>query len=112
MLFLFYLAARAESLFFDSVPVDKIGKKKSFVINLAPTYFFSNLGIKNERMSNLEYLGNDMIEAGNEFGTTTPYGAALIRVGHTEKKYNKFSKKNIRFKFSFYSKFLKSGWVY
>ena len=27
MLFLFYLAARAESLFFDSVPVDKIGKK-------------------------------------------------------------------------------------
>ena len=37
-------------------------------------------------MSNLEYLGCDMIEAGNEFGTTTPYGAALIRVGQTEKK--------------------------
>ena len=63
----FLSAARAESLFFDSVPVDKIG-------------------IKNERMSNLEYLGTDMIEAGNEFGTTTPYGAALIRVGQTEKK--------------------------
>jgi len=70
-------AARAESLFFDSVPVDKIG-------------------IKNERMSNLEYLGNDMIEAGNEFGTTTPYGAALIRVGHTEKKLGLLEKEYIR----------------
>ena len=26
-------------------------------------------------------------EAGNEFGTTSPYGAALIRVGQTEKKW-------------------------
>ena len=43
-------------------------------------------GIKNERMSNLEYLGSDMIEAGNEFGTTTPYGSSLIRAGQTEKK--------------------------
>ena len=43
-------------------------------------------GIKNERMSNLEYLGSDMIEAGNEFGTTTPYGSSLVRVGQTEKK--------------------------
>ena len=60
-------AARAESLFFDNVPVDKIG-------------------LKNERLTNLEYLGNDMIEAGNEFGTGTPYGSALIRVGQTEQK--------------------------
>jgi len=70
-------AARAESLFFDSVPVDKIG-------------------IKNERMSNLEYLGSDMIEAGNEFGTTSPYGAALIRVGQTEKKLGLLEKEYIR----------------
>jgi len=70
-------AARAESLFFDNVPVDKIG-------------------IKNERMSNLEYLGCDMIEAGNEFGTTTPYGAALIRVGQTEKKLGLLEKEYIR----------------
>ena len=34
-----------------------------------------------------------MIEGGNEFGSTTPYGAALIRVGQTEKKY-----KNLRSK--------------
>ena len=60
-------AARAESLFFDNVPVDKIG-------------------LKNERLTNLEYLGNDMIEAGNEFGTGTPYGAALVRVGQAEQK--------------------------
>ena len=63
----FSAAARAESLFFDNVPVDKIG-------------------LKNERLTNLEYLGNDMIEAGNEFGTGTPYGSALIRVGETEQK--------------------------
>ena len=63
-----FLAARAETLFFDNVPVDKIG-------------------MKNERITNLEYLGNDMIEAGNEFGVATPYGAALVRVGQAEQKY-------------------------
>ena len=62
-----FLAARAETLFFDNVPVDKIG-------------------MKNERITNLEYLGNDMIEAGNEFGVATPYGAALVRVGQAEQK--------------------------
>ena len=60
-------AARAETLFFDNIPVDKIG-------------------MKNERLTNLEYLGNDMTEAGNEFGTGTPYGGALIRVGQAEQK--------------------------
>ena len=44
------------------------------------------IGLKNERLTNLEYLGNDMIEAGNEFGTGTPYGAALVRVGQAEQK--------------------------
>jgi len=70
-------AARAESLLFDNIPVDKIG-------------------IKNERLTNLEYLGNDMIEAGNEFGSTTPYGSALIRVGQTEKKLGIIEKEFIR----------------
>ena len=37
-------------------------------------------------MTNAEYLGNDMIEAGNEFGVGTPYGSALIRVGQTEQR--------------------------
>jgi len=70
-------AARAETLFFDNVPVDKIG-------------------LKNERLTNFEYLGNDMIEAGNEFGTATLYGAALIRVGQTEQKLGLLEKDYIR----------------
>lgn len=70
-------AQRAESLFFDNVPVDKIG-------------------IKNERQTNLEYLGSDMIEAGNEFGVATPYGAALVRVGQTEQKLGMIEKDYIR----------------
>ncbi len=37
-------------------------------------------------MTNLEYLGNDMTEAGNEFGVNTPYGSALVRVGQTEQR--------------------------
>ena len=59
---------RAELLFFDNVPVNK-------------------LGMKNERQTNLEYLGDDMIEAGNEFGTDTPYGSALVRVGTTQQRW-------------------------
>ena len=48
-------AARLETFMFDNVPMDKIG-------------------LKDNRMTNLEYLGNDMVEAGNEFGAGTPYG--------------------------------------
>lgn len=70
-------AQRAESMFFDNVPVDKIG-------------------IKNERQTNLEYLSTDMIEAGNEFGAATPYGAALIRVGQTQAKLGESEKVYIR----------------
>ena len=65
--YLLSIAARAEILFFDNIPVDK-------------------LGLKNERLTNLEYLGADMIEAGNEFGCETPYGSALIKVGHAEQR--------------------------
>lgn len=38
------------------------------------------------RLSNLEYLGLDMIESGNEFGPGTAYGTALIKVGQYEQK--------------------------
>ena len=62
-----FLAARAEILFFDNVPMNK-------------------LGLKNERLTNMQYLGTDMIEAGNDFGTETPYGSALIRVGQPEQR--------------------------
>ena len=40
---------------FENIPIDKIG-------------------VHNNRQSNLEYLGADMIEGGNEFGAGTPYG--------------------------------------
>ncbi|CAH1961672.1 unnamed protein product [Acanthoscelides obtectus] len=38
------------------------------------------------RLSNLEYLGLDMIEAGSAFGPGTAYGSALIKVGQWEQK--------------------------
>ncbi|KAI5742550.1 hypothetical protein M8J77_008476 [Diaphorina citri] len=38
------------------------------------------------RLSNLEYLGLDMTEAGNAFGPGTTYGTALIKVGQYEQK--------------------------
>ena len=50
-----FQAVRVETFMFENIPVDKIG--------------FSN-----KRQSNLEYLGSDMIEGGNEFGAGTPYG--------------------------------------
>ena len=42
------------------------------------------LWLKNERLTNLDYLVAEMIEAGNEFGTDTPYESALIQVGQSE----------------------------
>ncbi|CAB3370100.1 Hypothetical predicted protein [Cloeon dipterum] len=38
------------------------------------------------RLTNLEYLGLDMMEAGNVFGSSSPYGSALIKVGQIEQK--------------------------
>ncbi|XP_047117369.1 endophilin-B1 isoform X1 [Schistocerca piceifrons] len=38
------------------------------------------------RLTNLEYLGLDMIEAGNEFGPGTAYGSALVKVGQCEQR--------------------------
>ena len=65
-------AARLETMMFDNAPMDKIG-------------------VTNTRLTNLEYLGADMIEAGNEFSSGTPYGSALIRVGQTEQGKNNSS---------------------
>ncbi|XP_052870378.1 endophilin-B2 isoform X2 [Anopheles cruzii] len=41
---------------------------------------------KPKRLSNLEYLGLDMIEGGGEFGQDGPYGSALIKVGQAHQK--------------------------
>ena len=62
---------------FDTLPVDKIG-------------------VTNTRLTNLEYLGTDMIEAGNEFGAGSPYGSALIRVGQTEQALGEIEKDYIK----------------
>ncbi|XP_059093137.1 endophilin-B2-like isoform X2 [Tigriopus californicus] len=70
-------AARLETFMFDNIPVDK-------------------LGVKNTRLSNLEYLGTDMIEGGNEFGPATPYGSALIRVGQAQQHLGEIERNYIR----------------
>uniref|UniRef100_A0A914X1U7 BAR domain-containing protein n=1 Tax=Plectus sambesii TaxID=2011161 RepID=A0A914X1U7_9BILA len=51
-------------------------------------FFYEKLELRKEggRMNNLEYLGQAMTEAGNEFGAGTPYGGALLKVAHTEYK--------------------------
>ncbi|XP_060659711.1 endophilin-B1 isoform X2 [Drosophila nasuta] len=41
---------------------------------------------KPKRLSNLEHLALDMIEAGGDFGQDMPYGQALIKVGQAEQK--------------------------
>jgi len=70
-------AARLETFMFDIAPMDKIG-------------------VTNTRLTNLEYLGTDMIEAGNEFSSGTPYGSALIRVGQTEQALGEIEREYIK----------------
>ncbi|XP_045471220.1 endophilin-B1 isoform X2 [Harmonia axyridis] len=43
-------------------------------------------GKRHSRLSNLEYLGLDLVEAGNIFGPGTSYGGALVKVGQYEQK--------------------------
>lgn len=49
--------------------------------------FYEKLGKDtHQRQNNLEQLGQSMLDAGNEFGPTTPYGAALLKIAQTEAK--------------------------
>ncbi|CAI4224086.1 unnamed protein product [Auanema sp. JU1783] len=51
--------------------------------------FYEKLELKKDgggRLNNLEHLAQAMSEAGEEFGCTTPYGSALIKVAQTEQK--------------------------
>ncbi|VDN53942.1 unnamed protein product [Dracunculus medinensis] len=50
--------------------------------------FYEKLELRkdNNRMNNLEYLGQVMNEAGIEFGAGTPYGSALLKVSQAEFK--------------------------
>jgi len=68
---------RAELLLYDNIPAKQ-------------------LGLKREQLTNHEHLGNDMIEAGNEFGPDTQYGASLIRVGQAEKRLGELEKEYIK----------------
>uniref|UniRef100_A0A0K8TLL1 Putative sh3 domain protein sh3glb n=1 Tax=Tabanus bromius TaxID=304241 RepID=A0A0K8TLL1_TABBR len=55
--------------------------------NRVEDYIFEKIEKKKpNRLSNLEYLGLDMIEAGGEFGQDGSYGSTLISVGHAEQK--------------------------
>ncbi|XP_018321950.1 endophilin-B1 isoform X1 [Agrilus planipennis] len=50
-------------------------------------YMFEKIEKKRPtRLSNIEHLGLDMIEFGNEIGPGTSYGSALIKVGQCEQK--------------------------
>ncbi|KFM77626.1 Endophilin-B1, partial [Stegodyphus mimosarum] len=49
-------------------------------------YLFEKLDKKREHPSNLDLLGQDMIEAGADLGSGTPYGSALIKIGQTQQR--------------------------
>ncbi|KRG05289.1 endophilin-B1 isoform X2 [Drosophila mojavensis] len=55
--------------------------------NRVEDYIFEKIEkTKPKRLSNLEHLALDMIEAGGDFGQDLPYGQALIKVGQAEQK--------------------------
>ncbi|KAK9509970.1 hypothetical protein O3M35_004850 [Rhynocoris fuscipes] len=58
--------------------------------NRVEDYLFEKIEKKKpNRLNNLEHLGQDMIDAGNEFGPGTPYGSTLLKVGQCEQKLGK-----------------------
>ncbi|XP_017797751.1 PREDICTED: endophilin-B1 [Habropoda laboriosa] len=55
--------------------------------NRIEDFFYEKIDKKKpHRLSNLEYVGIDMIEAGNDFGPGIAYGSALIKVGQCQQK--------------------------
>ncbi|XP_011267990.1 endophilin-B1 isoform X3 [Camponotus floridanus] len=55
--------------------------------NRIEDFFFEKIDKKRpNRLSNLEYVGTDMIEAGNDFGPGVAYGSALIKVGQCQQR--------------------------
>lgn len=83
------LSERAEN---TKAWTDKIVRNTEAVLipnpgNRAEDYLFEKIEKKRPtRLSNLEYLGLDMIEAGGVFGASGAYGSALVKVGQTEQK--------------------------
>ncbi|XP_043496637.1 endophilin-B1 isoform X1 [Polistes fuscatus] len=55
--------------------------------NRIEDFFYEKIDKKKpNRLSNLEYVGIDMIEAGNDFGPGVAYGSSLIKVGQCQQK--------------------------
>ncbi|GAB6031447.1 hypothetical protein CHUAL_009218 [Chamberlinius hualienensis] len=55
--------------------------------NRVEDFLFEKLDRKpRDRLSNLDWLGVDMIDAGDDFGAGTAYGSALIKVGRTQQR--------------------------
>ncbi|XP_076680839.1 SH3 domain containing GRB2 like, endophilin-B isoform X2 [Andrena cerasifolii] len=55
--------------------------------NRIEDFFYEKIDKKKpNRLTNLEYVGLDMMEAGNVFGPGVAYGSALIKVGQCEQK--------------------------
>ncbi|XP_055372638.1 endophilin-B1 isoform X2 [Condylostylus longicornis] len=83
------LAERAEC---TKVWTEKIVRDTESVLipnpgNRVEDFIFEKIEKKKpQRLSNMEYLGLDMIEAGGDFGQDTAYGQALIKVGQAEQK--------------------------
>lgn len=61
-----------------------LGNQKTSVFKFSDTrvedYFFEKLDKKREHPSNLDLLGQDMIDAGADIGSQTPYGNILHRI--------------------------------
>ncbi|KAK0175654.1 hypothetical protein PV327_009387 [Microctonus hyperodae] len=55
--------------------------------NRIEDFFYEKIDKKKpNRLSNLEYVGIDMIEAGSEFGPGIAYGSSLMKVGQCQQK--------------------------
>ncbi|XP_013784247.1 endophilin-B2-like isoform X2 [Limulus polyphemus] len=59
-------------------------------------YLFEKLERKRDRHTNFEALGQDMIDAGLDFGPGTAYGSTLIKVGQAQQKLGKAEKEFVR----------------
>lgn len=59
-----------------------LGSQKTSVFKFSDTrvedYLFEKLDKKREHPSNHDLLGQDMIDAGTDIGSSTPYGKILI----------------------------------
>ncbi|GIY29320.1 endophilin-B1 [Caerostris darwini] len=74
----------------DAILQPNPSSQKTSVFKFSDTrvedYFFEKLDKKREHPSNLDILGQDMIDAGADIGSGTPYGSALIKIGQAQQR--------------------------